>query len=132
MKPVDFRKGFLLLELSIYLIAEVIMFSSLCAVSILPLYRYFERLSDQVLAVKTINRMRTVSFISRKADIYASKTSILAGFRNNYFTFKINQYSYRELTFDDGYIKSPGGIIVDRKNQTVLKVVPVTAAVTLP
>ncbi|MDO7976014.1 hypothetical protein [Oceanotoga teriensis] len=126
------KKGFLLYEAIIYLLIEIIIAAAFFVPSLKITYEYFKEKSDQYFISEAIATTRSLSgrYNSKMGDFTFFGFRV-AGVKIYYDGFYY--YGRGWIIFNFGDLSTTGGSFkYPKSRKTILKVVPVTGAMTLP
>ncbi|RAO99054.1 hypothetical protein PW5551_05895 [Petrotoga sp. 9PW.55.5.1] len=133
----DYNKGFLLIEVVISLLVEIIFFSSISFFVVVPLKEYFTTLTEKFIASEMVYKTRSASMHYGEdynlngiisSQIVQGKIKIVT----NDIKYYVTGESGEALWWYEGKIITPGGKIINSEGETIFNVVPVTGILTNP
>ncbi|CEP77981.1 MAG: hypothetical protein WBH84_04125 [Defluviitoga tunisiensis] len=128
--------GFLIMEVIVYLLIEIIFFGIVGYFVIFPIQEMFSILTERFIASEVVYKTRSASVhygANNLNGIFSSH--IIQGkvkFITNDIRYRIESNSNENLFWSSGKIVGRGGRIVNSEGKTIFNVVPVTGALTIP
>lgn len=131
------KNGFLLFEITVSLLIDIIIVSIILISLFLPVNKLFEELSTKYYLTETFTYLRassatvysgnTINRIDRQGIFYSN-----VRIDNNYFYFHVSDNNIQGVYFSLGKTSSLGGTFRDKKGNVLYNVLPVTGILTNP